>query len=516
MPVIGVNVLDCILIATLLFFSSVDIVHGNPAFDNTASDYVPTISVPRKGRMKMAIPGGGQLIAGSRTKLELHDDGVGINVCKGTVRIEVEGKFRQGLHVKLDRGVARPHENSIFVVAYSKSRKMRVLFVISGAVTVSDGSTTKLVSAGHKAAWFKTRLVKRSYGNKVKKRWWASSGAVAAQNLPITVNTECVDEPVKTIRRVKKAASNKKVKNESALDRLNTAIKTVNAVSARAEKKRKVAAKTYKSRRQSGQRPIGNDKNKTSSLTIHLAWALPLSFGTMGLFFVYGSLVRERVSEALNNFLSTAGVFGVCSVCEGASISEILFSMPLNIDREQRHKRLSSVLPPELKKQLLKDIDAEAAARRLLGDYECTIEVCHNHCTQCGHAETLLQAGMRVLANLGAEVSRSASGDLTMSYKPALVQPAASGDLVARWDTLAQDSLVSLSRLDAYNVAIDQTNPGMTNTQIESMSSKRAGQISLRSAVAAGVASQKCTRTERLEDLADGLDLSMLPSGMPA
>mgnify|MGYP001546933650 CR=1 FL=1 len=495
--------LDCLLIAFLLFFSCADIVHGLPT--------VPTITAPRKGRIRMALPGGGNLIAGSRARIELHNDGVGINLCRGSLRIEVGERYRQDLHVKLDRGVARPHENTVFAVVHSRKRNMRALFVMKGAVTVSDGSTSKLIPARHKAAWFKTRLVKRSFGAKTPKQWWAQ-GAVEADELKVTIATECVDESVEANGHNRKSSQDR----ETTLERLNSAIKTVAAVSARAEERKKKEAQRAARERTKRAKHRSGKKEELPSSSIHLAWALPLSIGTLGMFFVYGSVVRERVSDALNSLLSSAGVFGVCSVCEGASISETLFSMSLNIDKEQRHRRLAPVLPPKLKKQLLKDIDAEAAARKLLGDYECVIEVCHNRCTQCGHAETLLQAGHRVIADLGAVVSRSASGDLTMSYNKTEESKKKQGELVARWDTLAQESLASLSRLDDYNLAIDETNPGLTNTQIEKMSAKRAGEISLRTAVAAGVASQKKERTERLEDFASGLDLSMLPVGAVA
>ena len=60
-----------------------------------------------------------------------------------------------------------------------------------------------------------------------------------------------------------------------------------------------------------------------------------------------------------------------------------------------------------------------------------------------------------------------------------------------------EEEIEGLDRLQSYNAAVEETNPGLTKGQMESSKPHRAGEISLRYAVAAGIASREQKSTVR-------------------
>jgi len=194
LPVSGVIVIDCLVIATLFFFASFDTAHGNTAASGTCP-VVSTIEVPEGNRLELPLAEGLRMEAGGGSRMELLGDAQGLFVVAGAVRVTADDTFAGTFSVSLDGGTVTPRPGACFVVAHSAKRDFRALFVLRGIVDVNAAGTTVDVEGGHKAALVRKAVVIRNFEPATMRTWWAAAPEPTAP-CPGAIERPAVPAPV--------------------------------------------------------------------------------------------------------------------------------------------------------------------------------------------------------------------------------------------------------------------------------------------------------------------------------
>lgn len=369
---------------------------STPVLAGRPLDGSGTLTVPRDGLVRMALPGGGSAVLAGGSRLECDGGGLDLRLREGALLVEAGlGVAVRLVRVAFGGAWVQAQDRCRFSVMVSPGREREGLIVLGGAVRLLGKTVDKLLAAGTRSVWDAAGLRTLEGSVDGVLAWWAARG----------VNPEPSRAPREsgTYGAAFPAPSSS---SSSFSPSLRSPTASVGGLS------------TSIARRPGSGSSPGDDAEPLLGLIggvagEALAWPLAVA-GLLTLVTVLGGLIlllagprrsRGPSRPPSDSLLGALGLVPRCPRCNGRIESGELLAVPVAADPDAARAALEPT-GTAIPAALWEDVQSELRSLRLLGRTDAVVSLSWRRCGTCQRQTYHLGAGGRTVAEYDADAVR--------------------------------------------------------------------------------------------------------------